>query len=325
LILAKPSVTAQRNLPATSGRRWALAIVISILFHLAMAWSFFEAGIHWPLARSEPIDTRVAPPIDAVTVDLSDPTTQAAEPPGRAPAPVTVTPSATPRSHLMATGSISITNTGFSVVPGVDGNGTRGIPASGAATTEASHAAIRSQQDIAAAAALLGIEAPRNVRKIVYVVDRSASMGPGGALERATAAVADSIGALPGEAQFQVVFYNRRPALLPADQGLGLWKASAQAKAIATQSLSHWRAEGGTDHLSAIRAALGLRPEVIYWLTDGADLTLAEIDSITRSNRWKVMINTIGMGPGNGTGAEPLQRVALANGGTFRQLSSNGD
>jgi hypothetical protein len=150
-------------------------------------------------------------------------------------------------------------------------------------------------------------------------------MGPEGTLERAAGAVADSIMALPAEAQFQVVFYNRRAELLPTEQGAWLWQASAGAKATAIDSLHHWRAEGGTDHVSAVRTALSLGPEVIYWLTDGADLTPAQIDSITRSNRGKVAINTIGMGPGNSADSQQLQRVALANRGLFRQFSSTGD
>ena len=143
--------------------------------------------------------------------------------------------------------------------------------------------------------------------------------------KRATAAVADSIGALPGEAQFQVVFYNRRPEFLPTNPAEGLWQASAQAKARAVESLRHWRAEGGTDHLRAIRAALTFRPDVIYWLTDGADLSFAEIDSITRSNKCRAAINTVDVTPGDRADYQALQRIALANRGMFRHLSLTGD
>ena len=309
---------------AACRRRWLLAITISTVFHLGLGWSLFETGIHWPMARCEPIDTRVPPPIDAVTVDLSDPATQAGEPAERTPTSSAVTPPATGQEHVRPTGSMSVA-TGFSAVPKVEGRDRRGMPAAEGIKCGSSHVAIEPRPNVAMDTALLGIQAPRNTRKIVYMVDRSASMGPGGALERAAGAVADSIAALPMEAQFQVVYYNRHPELLPTDQGIGLWQASAQAKATAIDSLHHWRAEGGTDHSSAIRAALSLRPEVIYWFTDGADLTAAEIDSITRSNRWKVAINTVGMDAGNRAGSEPLQRIALANRGSFRQLSLTGD
>jgi hypothetical protein len=285
-----------------------------------MAWTLFEAEFHWPMARCEAVDTRVAPPIDAVTVDFDDTSTQAEEPAGQVPASIKVKRPATAQAHVPATASISVASTGFSVMGGVEGNSPMEVASPGGG-----HTAIEQRPKIALVPALLGIDAPPDARKIVYVVDRSASMGPAGALERAAAALGESIAALPTEAQFQVVFYNRRPELLPTDQGICLWHASASEKAAAIDSLHRWRAEGGTDHLSAIRAALSLRPEVIYWLTDGADLTPAEIDSITRGNKWKVIINAVDMGPSSGTGCQPLQKVALANRGIFRQLSSTGD
>src|SRR5262249_7216530 len=131
--------------------------------------------------------------------------------------------------------------------------------------------------------------------------------------------------ALPVNAQFQVLAYNRRPELLPTDPGPGLLRASAQGKSMAIESLHQWRAEGGTDHVGAIRTALSLRPEVIYWLTDGTDLTTAQIESITRSNKLKVAINTIGMNSRNVPDSQPLQRLSVENRGAYRQVSSTGD
>jgi hypothetical protein len=310
--------------PRAGRRPWVLAIAISIVFHVAMGWSFYEAGVHWPMARSEPIDTRVPPPIDAVTVDLSDSVNPSSQPAEPTPASVTVRQPAIPQKHVHPAGGISVSNIGLAGVPRVEERDRGSRLAPEGTTSDHSHVGIEPAMKVRAPA-LLGVEVPRDAQKVVYLVDRSASMGPAGALEHAASAVADSIAALPVETQFQVVCYNRRAEPLPSNQGAWLWQASAQAKATAIDSLHHWRAEGGTDQLSAIRAALSLKPEVIYWLTDGADLTTAEIDSITRSNRRKVVINTIGMGAGNGADCEPLQRVALANRGLFRQFRSIGD
>jgi hypothetical protein len=320
LISGQSALATSCGLRAAGRRRWAVAIAISAIFHLVLGWSLFEAGIHWPMARDEPVDTRVPPPVDAVTVELSEPSPQAG--PAR-PAVVPVAALALPQVHASAMQSKSVASMPLpdveqritaAVVPGV-ANGTAG----------GSRAVIQPRSRSAISPSLLGIEAAPETRKIVYVVDRSASMGPGGVLERATRAVGESIAALPADAQFQIVFYNRRPELLPADQGSWLWQASAQAKAAAGEWLHHLRAEGGTDHLCAIRAALSLRPDVIYWLTDGADLTTAEIESVTRSNKLKVAINTVSMGLGNRAESQPLQRVAVTNRGLFRQLSSTGE
>src|SRR5438046_2307598 len=97
--MPQPSTAVPNSLCAANRRRWFLAITISAVFHLAMGWSLFEAGVHWPMARCEPVDTRVSPPIDAVTIDLSEPAAQAAEPPGPSAPPVKVTLPATPQAQ----------------------------------------------------------------------------------------------------------------------------------------------------------------------------------------------------------------------------------
>jgi hypothetical protein len=319
--IGKNASAVTTGFSAVGRRRWLLAIIISTVFHMALGWTLFEAGVHWPLAHCEPIDTRVPPPIDAVTVDLSDTSTQDPEAEG-APAPAALTRCVTPQEHVKSSESVSVVRSVSSAVPKAGAREPVGPPATEATTPGGNQLAMTQRPKNAKASALPGTQP---VRKVVYVIDRSASMGPGGALERAAGVVGESIAALPVEAQFQIVFYNRQAELLPTDHAVWLWPASAQGKASALELLRHWRAEGSTDHLRALRAALSLRPEVIYWLTDGADLTSVEIDSITRSNKWITAINTIGMGRGGGAGSEPLQRVALANRGIFRQLGSTGD
>src|SRR5581483_7459538 len=48
-------------------------------------------------------------------------------------------------------------------------------------------------------------------RSVVYVLDRSGSMGPSGALERAKAELLLSLRRLPPEMLFQVIAYNDQP------------------------------------------------------------------------------------------------------------------
>src|SRR5262245_9429299 len=64
--------------------------------------------------------------------------------------------------------------------------------------------------------------APASARRIVFVIDRSVSMGLGGGLQRARDELRAALRALPPDVRFQVIAYNQAavpllPALLPAD------------------------------------------------------------------------------------------------------------
>ena len=58
-------------------------------------------------------------------------------------------------------------------------------------------------------------------------------------------------------------------------------------------------ADGGTNHLSALLAAIRLRPDVIFLLTDGEekdDLNAEQLDRIDRQNGGGASINVIQFG-----------------------------
>jgi hypothetical protein len=157
-------------------------------------------------------------------------------------------------------------------------------------------------------------------RSIVYVIDRSASMGRGGLLDAAVRELCASLSRLPPATRFQVVVYHDRPALLcPGPEEL--LPATAENTARAIGLLDDLDAEGGTNHLPALRLALSLAPEVIYLLTDADDLSHEHRLEATRLNAGRAVIHTIELSPANrGRADMPLQVLARENRGTYRAV-----
>jgi hypothetical protein len=103
-------------------------------------------------------------------------------------------------------------------------------------------------------------------KTFVYVVDASDSMNENGKFERARYELLQSIEQLKSDEKFFVIFYNTGAYPMDADNPL-----SATQDNIAT--VSNWiravEPEGGTNPLPALIYALSLRPDAIYFLSDG--------------------------------------------------------
>ena len=155
---------------------------------------------------------------------------------------------------------------------------------------------------------------PIQGNSVVYVIDRSLSMGPSGALAAARTELLASLGALPASAQFQVVFYNSaaRPlhigdseSLLPTDP------ATLRAAAAIARSTC---AEGNTDHVQALRCGLGLRPDILFFVTDADDLSPEQVRVVTAFNHGRTVIHTVCVAR-RAQGTAALEALARANGG----------
>ena len=119
---------------------------------------------------------------------------------------------------------------------------------------------------------LFGVKAEGS--KFVYVLDRSGSMGgPGGkALAAAKAELVTSLDSIDSVQQFQIIFYNERPRIFnPSGQEGRLAFGTAGNKTQAKSFIDSISADGGTDHEAALMAAVRMRPDVIFLLTDGDD------------------------------------------------------
>jgi hypothetical protein len=157
--------------------------------------------------------------------------------------------------------------------------------------------------------------------RVVYVIDRSLSMGLNGTFRRACDQLLTSLEQLPAEARFQVLLYNRHAEPLRINGTAELFPADAQTKDQVRLLVRQTRSEGATDHLAALKAALRLHPDVIYFATDADDLTEKTIDAVTDYNKAKTAIHTIEVT--RWPDAERtllMKRLAQSNGGTYRAV-----
>ena len=156
--------------------------------------------------------------------------------------------------------------------------------------------------------------------RFVYVFDRSGSMsGHGGRpLAAAKTELRASLGDLDRIHQFQVIFYNEEPA---AFQPLGgrpkLQWADDATKQLGRAFVNGIQASGGTRHMGALQLALGMRPDVIFFLTDAEEpqLSAADLLKIRRANTGAAIHAVeFGFGPQRNRN-NFLVRLAEQNGG----------
>jgi len=131
--------------------------------------------------------------------------------------------------------------------------------------------------------------------RIVYVIDRSDSMnGDGGRpLLAAKNELIRSLDALKQSQFFQFVLYNEEPRPYrgadSADNAVQMIQAEKPAIQRAQAYIESIAAFGGTNHADALRIALRMRPDVIFFLTDGllpslSDRELSDIARIADSD-----------------------------------------
>lgn len=158
-------------------------------------------------------------------------------------------------------------------------------------------------------------------RSFAYVIDRSGSMSGFGALETAKRELMASLDLLPPDAQFAVFFYNLNSTPIAGPEGRrGLRPATTAAKEAVRAQLQEVRATGGTDHAAAIRAALAVEPEVIFFLTDGLLMTPELSAELKRAaGRTRIEVISFGTGPEPRT-TDPVRALAAATGGHYRYV-----
>ena len=120
-----------------------------------------------------------------------------------------------------------------------------------------------------------------HAHSFAYVIDCSGSMASRNSLEVAKRELLASLNQLPPDAEFAVIFYNLLAKMLSDPQGRkGLMSATAANKARVQSQLATIVPDGGTDHMTALRTALALKPEVIFFLTDADLMTNGDVNEI---------------------------------------------
>jgi von Willebrand factor type A domain len=162
---------------------------------------------------------------------------------------------------------------------------------------------------------------PAQGRTFVYLIDRSSSMGLHGALATACRQLLASLEQLPLTAQFQVIVYNRSAEPLLTSQP-GLMAASPENVQQVGRQLALLAAEGGTDHLPALRRALALHPDVLFLLTDADDLTAEHLRVAAQLNPGRhTIIHTIELNTLNRDRSDlPMHLLARDHGGTYQAV-----
>jgi hypothetical protein len=167
---------------------------------------------------------------------------------------------------------------------------------------------------------------PSEAKSVVYVIDGSASMGLNGAFAAARKELLASLDRLPPTVRFQIIVYSSDAHTLRLSGRTELAEASVENKTQAAQQLAELPLEGRTVHLPALKKALALGAEVIFFLTDADDLSAAEVREVTRLNRLRRVIHTIELSTANRDRPEmPLQVLARENGGTYRAVDVGND
>jgi hypothetical protein len=158
---------------------------------------------------------------------------------------------------------------------------------------------------------------PGTGSRFVYLIDRSKSM-EGYNFRPMLAARQElwkSINSLNDSNQFQILFYNNEVDIFR--RKLSLHSASEANKEAAKQFIENIRPAGGTDHLAALKTALKLSPDVIFFLSDAeGGFTADEIFEISRRNYSRAIINTIEFGERR-SNDRSLEAIARNSGGKY--------
>jgi Mg-chelatase subunit ChlD len=162
-------------------------------------------------------------------------------------------------------------------------------------------------------------------RKVCYAVDSSGSMR--GMFRRVRENLKKSIEALQPDQYFYIIFFGGKELL---ELGSGrLLRATPKAKSAAYDFIDSVQPAGQTNALAALERAVQIRdssgnsPAVIYFLTDGFELTTENtrrfsqrISNLLRKSSPKTKINAIGFWPTKGD-RKTLEAIATQSGGEF--------
>jgi len=156
-------------------------------------------------------------------------------------------------------------------------------------------------------------------RSFVFLIDRSKSMGGQGlgAIAAAQRELVRELANLEPVHRFQIIAYNQSYSAMSQK---GMVAGSDEDRRLAARFLAGVIAAGGTEHDPPLWAALRLRPDVIYVMTDGGDppLTDPEIRNLTRHNGGRATIHCVHFGSGALQQENHfLRRLARANRGTY--------
>ena len=163
-------------------------------------------------------------------------------------------------------------------------------------------------------------------KQIVYAVDRSGSMNSNDEISVAKQELIASLNGLTPEHRFLVLFYDENVFAMTIETQNGrevnLIRASARNLAKIKTRITGIRVKGNTNHMKALRAAMQLKPEAIFFLTDARSaLSPREVDLLVRMNkqqRTRIHCIQFGKGAELNEGQNFLKQLATQTKGSYR-------
>lgn len=165
----------------------------------------------------------------------------------------------------------------------------------------------------------------RPTGRFVFVVDASKSMNqkyPGPAktrFGRVKVELWKTIYRMVPEQKFFVVFFNTRALPMPATE---LRDGGMERQTDLFDWTRTVRADGQTDPHEALLLAMRMRPDVIYFLTDG-EFNYKVVREVTQANFGGITIHTLSLG--DDAGAKFLEEIAEKNGGKYQHIDAEED
>jgi hypothetical protein len=292
-------------------RRYALPLTLSALAHLAVVVLVVALAASMPPCEKPGVHAAGGAPL---TLALAGPQRRPVAPPRKLDPDAWNVDLEPPRLVAPAVPVVPDTPGSLGPIQPV-GHAGRAGPGPGPGTTEPGG---RSGSGPGAVGSTL-LPVARQAQRVVYLLDRSISMGPGGGLDRARAEVALSLRGLPPGARFQILAYNRSVVPL-VPHPAGLVPADTPHLAQALTALEELTATGSTHHAVALRQGLALRPEVLFLLTDADDLDDREAAGLIRANPAGTVLHVVELARGLAGRPGALARLAAHTQGSYRQV-----
>jgi hypothetical protein len=293
---------------AQPSRGAGLALSLSLAAHALIALSLF--WVPGPSHRT-PFDTRITDPGPGISLWLPDRRPAATKTPA---GPNAVSASATPENDFPVDVREASVTPSAPVLPAPLVVVGRGSAPPGVVTAVGT-----GSTSMGGGRASL-LQAPPAARTVVYVLDRSLSMGPEGALARARHELLASLTRLAPGTSFQVILYNRQCEPLRIGGKSGFLRADETTRQALARELGRIAASGNTDHFHALQKGLLLRADVLYLVTDSDDLSDQDVLTLTRQNGGRTAIHAVELSHRRADAESPLRRLTTLNGGTFRRL-----
>ncbi len=194
------------------------------------------------------------------------------------------------------------------------GQNSRSTPLGPAVASDTGYARVR----------VFGIEATGN--KFVYLFDRSGSM-EGPRLAAAKKQLLESLQSLGETQQFDIIFFNHRlQAFNSSGSSHRVTLGTERNKKLAADFIAAVKADGGTDRMLALKHALALQPDVVFFLSDAdRPMSAGELDMVAELNeRVGAKICAIEFGRGDPpAGKSSLETLAKASGGEYVYIDTD--